>query len=97
MVLPHALAYNQRATLAAAEALSRALRTDNPARALWDLAGQLGAPRSLASPGMAEADTAPIADQVVASPYASPVPVTRDGVVRHWLPCSSLTWRYKKH
>ena len=28
------------------------------------------------------ADIAPLADQVVASPYANPVPVTRDGVVR---------------
>jgi hypothetical protein len=36
-------------------------------------------PRSLADLGMAEAD---IAGQVVASPYANPVPVTRDGVVR---------------
>ena len=82
VVLPHALAYNQRATPAAVAALSRALRAGNPARALWDLAGQLGAPRSLASLGMAQADITRIADQVVASPYANPVPVTRDGVVR---------------
>ncbi|GAA3775945.1 maleylacetate reductase [Streptomyces chiangmaiensis] len=81
-VLPHALAYNQRATPAAVAALSRALGAGNPARALWDLAGELGAPRSLAELGMAEADIARIAEQVVTSPYANPVPVTRDGVVR---------------
>jgi maleylacetate reductase len=79
VVLPHALAYNQRAASAAVAALSRALGAGDPARALWDLAGELGAPRSLASLVMAEAD---IARQVVASPYANPAPVTRGGVVR---------------
>lgn len=82
VVLPHALAHNQRAAPAAVAALSRALRAGDPARALWDLAGELGAPRSLADLGMAEADIARIAEQVVASPYANPVPVTRDGVGR---------------
>ncbi len=82
VVLAHALAYNQRAAPAAAAALSRALGAGDPARALWDLAGELGAPRSLAGLGMAEADIARIAEQVVASPYANPVPVTRGGVVR---------------
>jgi maleylacetate reductase len=82
VVLPHVLAYNQRGAPAAVAALSRALGAADPARALGDLAGELGAPRSLADLGMAEADIARIAEQVVASPYANPVPVTRDGVVR---------------
>ncbi|WP_351233153.1 maleylacetate reductase [Streptomyces sp. NPDC002133] len=82
VVLPHALAYNQRAAPAAVAALSRALGADNPAHALWALAGELGAPRSLAELGMAEADIARIVEQVVTSPYANPVPVTRDGVAR---------------
>ena len=82
VVLPHVLAYNQRAAPVAVAALSRALAADDPARALWDLAGELGGPRSLASLGMAEADIGRIAGQVVASPYANPAPVTRGGVVR---------------
>jgi maleylacetate reductase len=82
VVLPHALAYNQAAAPAAAEALSRALATGDPALALWDLAGSLGAPRALKDLGMDEADIDRIADQVIASPYANPAPTTREGVAR---------------
>ena len=81
VVLPHALAYNQAAAPAAAEALRRALGVADPARGLWDLAGTLGAPRALKDLGMDEQDIEPIADQVVANPYANPAAVTRDGVI----------------
>jgi maleylacetate reductase len=81
VVLPHALAYNQPAVPDAVAALSRALgRVDDPARALWDLAGRLGAPRSLAELGMQEEDIPRIADLAVANPYANPRPVTREGI-----------------
>jgi len=87
VVLPHALAYNAPAAAPAVAALSRALRDvpapacpTEPARALWDLAGRLGAPRSLHELGMAEADIDRIADLAVAQPYANPRPVTRERV-----------------
>ncbi|MGY1693182.1 maleylacetate reductase [Geodermatophilus sp. SYSU D01105] len=81
VVLPHALAYNAPAAPQAVAALSRALGgVPDPARALWDLAGRLGAPRSLAELGMAEDDVPRIAELAVASPYANPRPVTREGV-----------------
>jgi maleylacetate reductase len=81
VVLPHALAYNQPAAPSAVAALSRALGgVEDPAQELWELAGRLGAPRSLAELGMAEADIPRIADLAVASPYANPRPVTRQGV-----------------
>jgi maleylacetate reductase len=81
VVLPHALAFNQPAVPQAVAALSRALGgTPDPARELWELAGRLGAPRSLAELGMDEQDIPRIADLAVASPYANPRPVTRDGV-----------------
>jgi maleylacetate reductase len=81
VVLPHALAYTQPAALDAVAALSRALGgTPDPARELWELAGRLGAPRSLAELGMQEADIPRIVDQAVGNPYANPRPVTRDGV-----------------
>jgi maleylacetate reductase len=81
VVLPHALAFNQSAAPQAVAALSRALGgVPDPARELWELAGRLGAPRSLAELGMAEADVPRIADLAVAKPYANPRPVTRDGV-----------------
>jgi maleylacetate reductase len=85
VVLPHALAYNQPAAPEAVAALSRALGgTDDPARALWELAGRLGAPRSLAELGMKDDDIPRIAELAVAgragNAYANPRPVTRDGV-----------------
>jgi maleylacetate reductase len=81
VVLPHALAYNAPAVPEAVAALSRALGGGpDPARELWDLAGRLGAPRSLRELGMAEDDVDRIADLAVASPYANPRPVTRDAV-----------------
>ena len=85
VVLPHALAYNAPAAPDAVAALSRALGgAPDPARALWELAGRLGAPRPLAELGMAEQDIPRIADLAVAggagSSYRNPRPVTRDGV-----------------
>ncbi len=81
VVLPHALAYNQPAAPEAVAALSRALGgVPDPARELWELAGLLGAPRSLAELGMRQADIPRIVELVVANPYANPRPVTREGV-----------------
>ena len=83
VVLPHALAYNQPAAPEAVAALGRALGgVRDPARELWELAGRLGAPRSLAELGMAEADIPRIADlrRRAGESYANPRPVTRDGV-----------------
>ena len=83
VVLPHALAYNQSAAPQAVAALSRALGgAVDPARALWDLSGELGAPRSLKELGMAEADIPKIVGQVIANPYANPVEVTQEGLTR---------------
>ncbi|MFI6931948.1 maleylacetate reductase [Streptomyces sp. NPDC050287] len=81
VVLPYALAYNAPAAPDAVAALDRALDTDDAPRALRDLAGLLGAPRSLAELGLAEADLAEAAEQATAQPYANPRPVTTDGVL----------------
>jgi maleylacetate reductase len=81
VVLPHALAYNQPAAPAAVAPLSRALGgAPDPAVALWDLVGTLGAPRSLRELGMRESDLEPIVRAVVEQPYANPRPVDRAGV-----------------
>jgi maleylacetate reductase len=81
VVLPHALAYNQPAASDAVATLARALGgACDPARELWELAGRLGGPRSLAELGMSQGDIPRIADLAVASPYANPRPVTREGV-----------------
>jgi maleylacetate reductase len=81
VVLPHALAFNQPAAPQAVAALSRALGgVPDPARELWELAGRLGAPRSLAELGMEESDIPRIVELAVANPYANPRPVTREGL-----------------
>ncbi|MFE7900398.1 maleylacetate reductase [Streptomyces sp. NPDC057424] len=80
VVLPHALAHNAPAAPQALTVLRRALGTDDVPRALWDLARSLGAPRSLAGLGLAEADVAPAAARAAGEPYANPREVTAEGV-----------------
>ncbi|KUN88160.1 maleylacetate reductase [Streptomyces griseoruber] len=83
VVLPHALAYNQDAAPKAVAALGRALGTSaDPAACLWDLAGRLGAPRSLRELGMAERDIDRIVQVALANPYANPREVTAEGLGR---------------
>lgn len=79
VVLPHALAFNQPAVPEAVAALSRALGgAEDPAQRLWELEGELGAPRSLAELGMTEEDIDRIAEEVTSRPYGNPRPVTVD-------------------
>ncbi|MFF4211959.1 maleylacetate reductase [Streptomyces sp. NPDC001796] len=80
VVLPHVLAHNAPAAPEAVTALRRALGAEDVARALWELGGRLGAPRSLAELGLAEPDVTAAAAQVAAQPYANPRPVTAEGV-----------------
>ncbi|ETT25565.1 alcohol dehydrogenase [Rhodococcus aetherivorans] len=81
VVLPHALAFNQPAAAGATAALSRALGgAADPAARLWELAGELGAPRSLAELGAQESDLDRIADEVTSRPYGNPRPVTYNDV-----------------
>jgi maleylacetate reductase len=81
VVLPYALAYNAPAVPEAMAALGRALDTDHAPTALWQLAGSLGAPRSLAELGLKESDLAVAAAQVAGQAYANPRQVTADGAL----------------
>jgi maleylacetate reductase len=76
VVLPYVLAHNAPAAPHALAVLRRALGADDAPRALWELAGRLGAPRSLAELGLAEGDVTPAADRIAGEPYANPRPVT---------------------
>lgn len=80
VILPHALAFNQPAAPRATTALSQALGVSDPAARLWELAAELGAPRSLAELGAQEGDLDRIAAEVTARPYDNPRPVTYDDV-----------------
>ncbi len=78
-VLPHALAYNAPAIPEAMERL-RGILGDDPARALYDLAGRVGAKRGLAELGMPEGGIDEAADRALTNAYWNPRPLDRDGL-----------------
>jgi maleylacetate reductase len=80
IVLPHALAYNAPAAPEAMASLSHALGADDPARALFDFAGRLGARRALRDIGMPEEGIGRACDNALKNPYWNPRPVERDGI-----------------
>jgi alcohol dehydrogenase class IV len=80
VVLPHAIAYNAPAIPQALQRLKRALGSEQPAAALYDLARSNGAPYSLRELGMAEADLDRAAELAVANPYWNPRAIERAGI-----------------
>ncbi|BAV66913.1 maleylacetate reductase [Sphingobium cloacae] len=80
VVLPHALQYNAPAAPRAIDALARVFEERDPARALYDLAGALGAPRALRDLGMPEAGIDQATDLALANAYWNPRPLAREAV-----------------
>lgn len=84
VILPHAVAYNAAAAPGAMARVARALGAgDAPeaaAPALYDLAGAVGAVRSLAALGMPADGLDRAADLAVASPYWNPRPLERAAI-----------------
>jgi maleylacetate reductase len=72
VVLPYVLAFNSPAVPTALAALRRALGTPDPAPGLYDLAGRLGAPRSLAALGLPREGIERAVGLAAATPYANP-------------------------
>lgn len=79
-VIPHATAYNIDASPDTRERLSRALETEDPAGALFDLAKSLSAKMALSEVGMQAEDLERAADIATQNPYYNPRPVTREGI-----------------
>jgi maleylacetate reductase len=79
-VLAYATAYNADHAPAAMIRLSRALGSAGAAEGIWELARRIGAPTSLAAVGFRETDAEEAAGLVIATPFANPRPVDRDGV-----------------
>lgn len=77
VILPYALACNAPAVPHAMQHLRQALATDDPALALWRLAGQLQTPRSLAALGLPVAALEQAADIAIENPYWNPRPLNR--------------------
>ncbi len=80
VVLPHVVAYNASAASDGLGRVARALKAENPAQALFDLAANNGAPTSLRQIGMSESDLDKAADAAVLSPYWNPRPVERNAI-----------------
>lgn len=80
VVLPHAVAFNGPAAPEAIAAVARALGVTEAAQGLFELAGELGAPRSLSEIGMPESGLDDAANSAVASPYGNPRPIERDAI-----------------
>ncbi|WP_234532073.1 maleylacetate reductase [Streptomyces shenzhenensis] len=80
VVLPHVIAYNAPAAGEAMARIAQALPGDDPANALYDLAGRLGAPRALRDLGMPESGIDRAAELVVRDGYWNPRPVGRSTV-----------------
>jgi alcohol dehydrogenase class IV len=81
-VLPHALAYNAPAVPEVMRRLGEALGADDAARALYDLAGRVGARRALKDLGMPEGGIDEAADRALANPYWNPRPLERGAIRR---------------
>jgi maleylacetate reductase len=79
-VLPHATAYNAAFAPEAMARAARALNSNDPARALYDLAQSLGAPLALRDLGMPEDGIERAADLAVKTPYANPRALERDAI-----------------
>lgn len=80
VVLPHAIAYNAPAIPEALARMGRALGTDTPAAALYDLAHDVGAPTALRDIGLQAKDLDRAADLATSSPYWNPRPVEREAI-----------------
>jgi len=80
VVLPHASAYNAPAVPDAMERVARAIGAADAARGLYDLAGQLGAKRSLREIGMPADGLEQIVQATMAAPYWNPRPLERDAI-----------------
>ncbi|NVK47318.1 MAG: maleylacetate reductase [Rhodobacteraceae bacterium] len=87
VMLPHSLAYNAPAIAPVMVRLQDVLGLD-PAVALYELSGRLGAPRALADLGMPENGIATAAQMALKNPYANPRPLEegalRDMLARAW-------------
>jgi alcohol dehydrogenase class IV len=80
IVLPHALAYNAKATPLAMARIARALRSESGPQAVYDLALHNGAPVALRDIGMQERDLDKACDIAMQNQYPNPRPLERDAL-----------------
>ena len=79
VMLPHTIGFNAGAVPELLEPVA-SIFGGKPGQALFDFAGRLGAPKSLAELGMAAADLDRAADIAMQSPYWNPRPFDRSAI-----------------
>src|SRR3954454_16130730 len=88
VILPHATAYNASAAPEVMMRVARALGRPDPPRVFYELAGRLGAKRSLRALGMPQDGIERVVEQTMATPYPNPRPLDgsaiRELIVRAW-------------
>lgn len=84
VILPHAIAYNQRAAAAELAPLAEILGAATPGAGLYDFAVRMGAPLALRDLGMKESDLDRAAEIAVQNPYWNPRPIEQ-AAIRHLL------------
>jgi maleylacetate reductase len=82
VVLPHVVAYNAPSIPQAIATLGRALDSDAPAQALFDLGRAVEAPKGLSELGMAETSIDQAVDHAMENAYWNPHPVEREPLRR---------------
>jgi maleylacetate reductase len=80
VILPHAIAYNQRSAAAELKPIGDLLKSNNAGLALYEFAASLNAPMSLAELGLQETDLDRAADIATQKPYPNPHPITRKDI-----------------
>jgi alcohol dehydrogenase class IV len=80
IVLPHATAYNAPAAPEAMARIARALKTRDPATALYDLARSLNIPLALKDIGMPADGVDRVAALAAKDPYWNPRPIEADAI-----------------
>lgn len=81
VILPHATHYNREAAPEAMKRVARALNSDDPAGALWELAKTIGAPLSLSDIGMPRSGLEKAARLATENPYYNPRPVRYEDIL----------------
>jgi maleylacetate reductase len=81
VVLPYAVAYNERDAPVVSAQVAAALDASGAASALWELRRRLQLPAALEELGMRADDLEDAAAAIVASPVNNPAPVTYTGVL----------------
>ena len=82
VILPHALAYNASSIPDVMKQINNCLKSNDSALSLYELAGEIGAPRSLKELGMIETNISLAVERALANPYWNPRPLIKEDILQ---------------